>query len=234
MNHLKLRQIIKEEIFKTLNEGYLDTFARNITKKALDIIKDYYTDETDKYYSYEEFTLGEYNVNNNDITVFMAIKNSKQLAGVKGFTVTGALRSYRETHNSSYLALYPKVNINIPPDYQKIYMDILTVTRHELEHMVQSNKNNPASKYREDPEVGREGEKQYTMDKTDYSLIPSELEANAKAAYLLAKKQRIPFKDAAFNVFKMMKFSNAKADKAVNDLIKYIDSKKNINIKTNG
>jgi hypothetical protein len=228
---MNLRQLIKEEIQKILNEGYIDTFTRNLTKETLNIIKKFYTEYSDNQDEFDEddneYELGVYEINNRPIRVTVMPTVEKNIPNIKGFFISGAF--HPGEYDNDYLNIYPHLNLDIKPNYEKIYLDVLTIIRHEIEHFLQSNKNHPSYKYREDPNKDREdtqGKSNY-----EYTLIPSELEANMRAAYLLAKKQRIPFKDAAFKLYNdTMELNNDETNKAVNILIDYIKKRKDIKI----
>lgn len=226
---MNLRQLIKEEIQKVLNEGYIDTFARNLTKETLSIVKEVYNNPDEFDQDDNEYELGVYEINNHNIRVTVMPVIETDLTDPKGFFISGNYSHSDYEGGDGYLNIYPYLNLDVKPNYERIYMDVLTLIRHEIEHFLQNNQNHPAKKYREDPDKDRENERE--KSNYEYTLIPSELEANMRSAYLLAKKQRIPFKDAAFKLFNdTMRLNNDDANKAVNNLIDYIKKRKDIKI----
>ena len=231
---MDLRQLIKEEIQKILNEGYIDTFARNLTKETINVVKEFYKEYSDNQDEFDEdnneYELGVYEINNRSIIVTVMPTIEKNIPNMKGFYISGNF-SLSDDDDGDYLNIYPHLDLDIKPNYEEIYLDVLTLIRHELEHFLQLNKNHLSFKYRENPDKDREGTK--GKSNYEYTLIPSELEANMRAAYLLAKKQRIPFKNAAFKLYNnTMGLNTDEANKAVDVLIDYIKKRKDIKINT--
>jgi len=104
---------------------------------------------------------------------------------------------------------------------QSLYMDVLKVTRHEIEHIFQSNDTLSTS--------GREKDMNRTIKPgltgsaamKDYRALPTEIEADAKAINLLKKKKRISFEDATKEFYQDFGLNKKDYTSLVSKMLKY-------------
>ena len=102
--------------------------------------------------------------------------------------------------------------------YSDVYFAVLRTIRHELVHNKQFNNDFSLSQKRHKDE--NVPEKNDSIAKVIQTLLtPMETEANIEAAYLIAKKQRIPIKNAIYNIVypKFIKWKNT--DLAINKIV---------------
>jgi hypothetical protein len=225
-----------------LLESKLDTLARQMTSEVISLIKDlkkYSIDDpqefeedykdysgfietsSDKIYNYSDkikinssttvavttmkiFRKGEYN----------RPRSKKDIA--KGYDITGS-SSYTEV--SLEVVITRKVFDNIEQYYNEIYNKTLIVARHELEHRLQQVQGHGREK-----DLNRDVDPSFSQRKRvfQYRLLPSEMEADAKAINLRKKKNRIPFEQAAREYYSMVgQLDKRDVDKLVSKMIDY-------------
>jgi hypothetical protein len=87
------------------------------------------------------------------------------------------------------------IKFKIPknPDWQEVSMDIKDVVRHELEHLTQEGLNMKSGKFIEDDQIYRNLMKMGLLPKSDYYLLPKEVDAMLQGLYFKAKKIKLPF-----------------------------------------
>jgi hypothetical protein len=141
----------------------------------------------------------------------------------RGIAVFANIYQYR--HNGSATPDKGMVEVDfyiprseLPKMWEKIYFDLISVIRHEIEHLTQSGKNVKGIVIDKDnPKLNRPGKQmaddnntrswlrlhQSTNKGTEYYELEKEVDANLQGLYLKAKKTRTPF------------------DKVVDDYLKY-------------
>jgi hypothetical protein len=141
----------------------------------------------------------------------------------RGIAVFANIYQYR--HNGSATPDKGMVEVDfyiprseLPKMWEKIYFDLISVIRHEIEHLTQSGKNVKGVVIDKDnPKLNRPGKQmaddnntrswlrlhQSTNKGTEYYELEKEVDANLQGLYLKAKKTRTPF------------------DKVVDDYLKY-------------
>ena len=149
-------------------------------------------------------------------------KRVKTLISSKGFVVEG----------SAEVGNKPGVLIKIHLDttkfgkknlksMQALYLDILKVTRHEIEHIFQSNDTLSTS--------GREKNMNRTIKPgltgsaamKNYRTLPTEIEADAKAINLVKKKKRMNFVDATKEFYQDFGMNKRDYNSMVSKMLKY-------------
>ena len=112
----------------------------------------------------------------------------------KGYSMKGSASNTAMNIKVHLTITYPTFN-NLQQLYSEIYQDALGVARHEIEHLLQT-----VLKI-----SGRETDLSRNIDTSlstrkqnaGYRKLPTELEADAKAINLIAKKKRIDYEQAA-------------------------------------
>lgn len=115
-------------------------------------------------------------------------------AVVKGYNIKGSASNTAMNIKIHLTITYPTFS-NLQQLYSEIYQDALGVARHEIEHLLQT-----VLKI-----TGRETDLSRNINTSlstrkqnvDYRKLPTELEADAKAINLIAKKKRIDYEQAA-------------------------------------
>ena len=113
---------------------------------------------------------------------------------VKGYSIRGSA-SNTAMIIEIYLTLTYSTFNKLQQLYSEIYQNALGVARHEIEHLLQTVVKIPGREtdLSRDIDSGLSNRKQ----NTSYRKLPTELEADAKAINLVAKKKRIEFEQAA-------------------------------------
>jgi len=104
---------------------------------------------------------------------------------------------------------------------QALYIDVLKVARHEIEHIFQSNATLSTS--------GREKDMNRTVKPgltgsaamKDYRSLPTEIEADAKAINLIKKKKRVSFEDATKEYYQDFGMNKRDANSMISKMLKY-------------
>ena len=104
---------------------------------------------------------------------------------------------------------------------QSLYMDVLKVVRHEIEHIFQSNARLATS--------GREKDMSRTVKpgltgsaaQKKYRELPTEMEADAKAINLIKKKKRVSFEDATREYYQDFGMNKKDVTSLVSKMLKY-------------
>ena len=115
----------------------------------------------------------------------------------RGYNVRGSVAGAGDGVMELILVMNRSTFDNLEPRLSEIYYSLISVARHELEHIFQSSKSFKTS--------GREQDRTRDVDPSfskrkgqkHYRLLPTEMEADAKAINLLKKKKRIPLEQAA-------------------------------------
>ena len=113
------------------------------------------------------------------------------------------------SHNGYAKAISGEVGIQfsiptdmLPQSWERIYMDLISTIRHEIEHLTQSGKNvKPGKEMASDFEI-RDKLKKSIERGTDYYKLDKEVDANLHGLYLKAKKIRKPFEDVVNSYLK--------------------------------
>ena len=202
-----------------LLEGKHDSLARKITADSIALLKGYRnnvdsdpTEFMDSYKDYggfaETYATNNYTIGKDEIEATILIevvstsgfmkgkigspRNKK--ARLKGYSVVGRADQKASKIQIEISITYPTF-IDIAKKYSEIYLDILGVARHELEHTFQTVLKIPGREEDMNRDIDMS---QSTRQQTkQYRLLPTELEADAKAINLQKKKKRIPFEQAA-------------------------------------
>lgn len=119
----------------------------------------------------------------------------------RGYDVRGNVNSHADGGMQLVLILNRSTFDNLEPKLSEIYTAVLAVARHELEHVFQTAKSFKTSGREQD--LSRKVDPSFSKRKGSkhYRLLPSEMEADAKAINLLKKKKRIPFEQAATDYY---------------------------------
>ncbi len=202
-----------------LNESKYDTLARKVASDAISQLKQFRSSaDSDKQQFIQDFKdyggfaetykTQQYSAGNRQIqaTILIEVLSSSVFARgeggsprnrkaiVAGYSVKGNA-SNKSMSMEIHVTLTDKVFNNLHQVYSEIYERVLGVARHEIEHTLQT-----VSKI-----VGRETDLTRDVDSnlsprkqtTAYRKLPTELEADAKAINLIAKKRRVDFDQAA-------------------------------------
>lgn len=115
----------------------------------------------------------------------------------RGYSVQGKVPSAGDGALELVLTLNRSTFDNLEPKLSEIYSSLLSVARHELEHIFQTSKSFKTSGREQN--LARDVDPNFSKRKGSkhYRLLPSEMEADAKAINLVKKKKRIPFEQAA-------------------------------------
>jgi len=115
----------------------------------------------------------------------------------RGYTVRGSVPANSDGTIQLVLTMNRSTFDSLEPRLSEIYYSLLAVARHELEHVFQTSRLFKTSGREQD--LSRDVDPSFTKRKSGkhYRLLPSEMEADAKAINLLKKKKRIPFEQAA-------------------------------------
>jgi len=116
---------------------------------------------------------------------------------VRGYSVRGSVPGTGDGILELVLTMNRSTFDNLEPRLSEIYFSLLSVARHELEHIFQTSKSFKTSGREQD--LARDIDPDFSKRKSSkhYRLLPSEMEADAKAINLVKKKKRIPFEQAA-------------------------------------
>jgi hypothetical protein len=104
---------------------------------------------------------------------------------------------------------------------QELYMDVLKVTRHEIEHIFQSNDTLATSGREKDMNRNIKPGLTGSAAMKDYRALPTEIEADAKAINLVKKKKRISFEDATREFYQDFGMNKRDTNSMVSKMLKY-------------
>lgn len=115
----------------------------------------------------------------------------------RGYTVGGSVHNASDGAIELLLMMDRSTFDNLEYRLSEMYYELLKVARHELEHVFQTSKSFKTSGREQD--LGRDVDPDLpdSEQHKHYRLLPTEMEADAKAINLLKKKKRIPFERAA-------------------------------------
>ena len=202
-----------------LNESKYDTLARKVASDTISQLKQFKSNADSNKQQFmqdfrdyggfaETYQTKQYSAGNRQIQAEILIevlspsvfargeqgspRNRKAI--VAGYSVKGNA-SNTAMSITIHLTLTDRVFSNLDQIYSEIYQRVLGVARHEIEHTLQT-----VSKI-----VGRETDFTRNVDRnlstrkqtTAYRKLPTELEADARAINLIAKKKRMDFQQAA-------------------------------------
>jgi len=202
-------------------EGRYDSLTRSIVQDIMYAWKADYEGKPDKL-EYEE----DYNIEDSKGSpfVFNLVAKLKVALTKRGtYRVNGGI-------NNDYKIPYFEIDFQVDPRelpkmWSAIYMDLIDVVRHELEHLTQRGTNvkgvvtidDPRAK--NDPKLVRPGKqmdddqllryliKIKDLPKADYFRLEQEVDAMLQGMYLKAKKIRKPFADVLNNYLDMQRIS---------------------------
>ena len=183
--------VVKEEINPStklksniINEGRYDSISRQLASYTLKGWKDDF--EHNEPTGRVEFAVGP----DGDLE-YEDLKFS-----YKGVAVFAGIQTYSYNGSAKLISGEIKITYSIPKSmlpqgWEKIYMDLISVIRHEIEHLTQGGINVKPGKEILDLPLRRLVIKY--PDTLRYILLPSEKDANVQGLYLKAKKARRPY-----------------------------------------
>ena len=183
--------VVKEEINPStklksniINEGRYDSISRQLASYTLKGWKDDF--EHNEPTGRVEFAVGP----DGDLE-YEDLKFS-----YKGVAVFAGIQTYSYNGSAKLISGEIKITYSIPKSmlpqgWEKIYMDLISVIRHEIEHLTQGGINVKPGKEILDLPLRRLVIKY--PDTLRYILLPSEKDANVQGLYLKAKKSRRPY-----------------------------------------
>ena len=147
---------------------------------------------------------------------------SRKKEVARGYVVTGGVHNASDGAVEMLLRMSLSTFNNLEPRLSEMYYSLLSVARHELEHVFQVAPSFKTS--------GREQDLNRHVDlglptrkaQKHYRLLPTEMEADAKAINLLKKKRRIPFEQAARDYYSAIpQIHRGDVQSLVKDIIQY-------------
>ena len=167
-----------------INEGRYDSISRQLASYTLKGWKDDF--EHNEPTGRVEFAVGP----DGDLE-YEDLKFS-----YKGVAVFAGIQTYSYNGSAKLISGEIKITYSIPKSmlpqgWEKIYMDLISVIRHEIEHLTQGGINVKPGKEILDLPLRRLVIKY--PDTLRYILLPSEKDANVQGLYLKAKKSRRPY-----------------------------------------
>jgi len=219
VNKAIAKTIMRKDDFETTNpklvfEGRYDTITRTVVRDIMDDWKSQYDGGTGKFELEEDYDT----VNSKgqpikfELYAVLTVRKTKYSI----YRVDGGADPTRKL---PYLEVKFQVDPrDLPQKWEEIYMDLIDVVRHEIEHMTQQGPNVVAStttyKNKKGEEVTRFDSKEMADDqllrnliklkflpKSEYFKLEQEVDAMLQGMYLKAKKSRTPFKDVINNYF---------------------------------
>jgi hypothetical protein len=221
------------KLIDLLVETKQDSLARIMTDDTIKSVKSFLSsneefNETNSWYKYHDQDLfcSSYvdSITPGEMKVFKMYqsKRVKTLISSKGFVVEGNAEVSDEPGVLIKIHLdSTKFNEGNLQSMQALYMDVLKVTRHEIEHIFQSNAALSTS--------GREKDMNRTIKPgltgsaamKDYRALPTEIEADAKAINLLKKKKKISFEEATKEFYQDFGLNKKDYTSLVSKMLKY-------------
>jgi hypothetical protein len=219
VNKAIAKTIMRKDDFATSSpklvfEGRYDTITRTVVRDIINDWKSQYDGGTGKFELEEDYDT----VNSKgqpikfELYAVLTVKETKY--GI--YRVDGGADPTRKL---PYLEVKFQVDPrDLPQKWEEIYMDLIDVVRHEIEHMTQQGPNVVAStttyknkkgeevtrfdsKEMEDDQLLRNLIKLKLLPKSEYFKLEQEIDAMLQGMYLKAKKSRTPFKDVIDNYF---------------------------------
>ena len=167
-----------------INEGRYDSISRQLASYTLKGWKDDF--EHNEPTGRVEFTVGpDGDLEYEDLK--FSYKGVAIFAGIQTYSYNGSAR----LTSGEIKITYSIPNSMLPQGWEKIYMDLISVIRHEIEHLTQGGINVKPGKEILDLPLRRLVIKY--PDTLRYILLPSEKDANVQGLYLKAKKSRRPY-----------------------------------------
>ena len=183
--------VVKEEINPStklksniINEGRYDSISRQLASYTLKGWKDDF--EHNEPTGRVEFAVGpDGDLEYEDLK--FSYKGVAVFAGIQTYSYNGSAK----LTSGEIKITYSIPKSMLPQGWEKIYMDLISVIRHEIEHLTQGGINVKPGKEILDLPLRRLVIKY--PDTLRYILLPSEKDANVQGLYLKAKKSRRPY-----------------------------------------
>jgi len=167
-----------------INEGRYDSISRQLASYTLKGWKDDF--EHNEPTGRVEFAVGpDGDLEYEDLK--FSYKGVAVFAGIQTYSYNGSAR----LTSGEIKITYSIPKSMLPQGWEKIYMDLISVIRHEIEHLTQGGINVKPGKEILDLPLRRLVIKY--PDTLRYILLPSEKDANVQGLYLKAKKARRPY-----------------------------------------
>jgi len=167
-----------------INEGRYDSISRQLASYTLKGWKDDF--EHNEPTGRVEFAVGpDGDLEYEDLK--FSYKGVAVFAGIQTYSYNGSAR----LTSGEIKITYSIPKSMLPQGWEKIYMDLISVIRHEIEHLTQGGINVKPGKEILDLPLRRLVIKY--PDTLRYILLPSEKDANVQGLYLKAKKSRRPY-----------------------------------------
>jgi hypothetical protein len=182
----------------TLNEGRYDSLTRNVVRDIMEDWKSQFDGSNGKLEFNEDYitTNSKGQPIKFEVSADLRVKETK--SGL--YKVDGGADPLRKP--TAYLEVRFQVDPrDLPQKWEDIYMDLIDVVRHEIEHMTQQGTNVIASKEMADDELLRNLIKLKFLPKSDYYKLEQEVDAMLQGMYLKAKKTKTPFIDVINDYF---------------------------------
>ena len=219
VNKAIAKTIMRKDNFMTSSpklvfEGRYDTITRTVVRDIIDEWKSQYDGGTGKFELEEDYNTVNSKGQPLKFELYAVLTVRKTKYGI--YRVDGGADPTRKL---PYLEVKFQVDPrDLPQKWEEIYMDLIDVVRHEIEHMTQQGPNVVAStttyKNKKGEEVTRFDSKEMADDeflrnliklkflpKSDYYKLEQEVDAMLQGMYLKAKKLKTPFKDVIDNYF---------------------------------
>ena len=168
-----------------LTEGRYDKISNVVSSDIFNKWKQDFNEglSEGKYTNYYETNGFEFKV---DATI-------KFIDGGESLEVDGGLE---ENENEDIIYFNFEVDKNALPEmWSEISMNLKDVTRHEIEHLTQSDLENYPSKYMENDQLIRNIINAKFLPPAQYFKLEKEVDANLQGMYFRAKKEKRPFRD---------------------------------------
>ena len=183
--------VVKEEINPStklksniINEGRYDSISRQLASYTLKGWKDDF--EHNEPTGRVEFAVGpDGDLEYEDLK--FSYKGVAVFAGIQTYSYNGSAK----LTSGEIKITYSIPKSMLPQGWEKIYMDLISVIRHEIEHLTQGGINVKPGKEILDLPLRRLVIKY--PDTLRYILLPSEKDANVQGLFLKAKKARRPY-----------------------------------------
>lgn len=221
------------KLIDLLVETKQDSIARKITGDIVKSLVEQLKVKTRKYHSFEQERDIDLEKSNTTLKYYIVKETPKGFERQDGLRVTDHLKVQGGVTRAGDVSIIVIVRTDTTLqdlDINKAYYRILTLVRHELEHLYQQDdpENRHSALYKggrekasgiEEPSFQNNWKPRTQMD---YRSQPTEMEADAKAINLLKKKKRISFEEAAklyyqgFNLF-----SDIEIDTLVSNISEY-------------
>ena len=220
------------KLIDLLVETKQDSLARIMTDDIIKGVKEYLSSDeevgeaTNHYKYYDQDIYCDYAIlliapsqmkdfkNYND-------KYTTSLVSSKGFAVVGTAHVEDPGIDITVYLDSTKFNEGNLKSMQELYMDVSKVTRHEIEHLFQSNDTLATSGREKDMNRDIKPGLTGSAAMKDYRALPTEIEADAKAINLVKKKKRISFEDATREFYQDFGMNKRDTNSMVSKMLKY-------------